>query len=436
MAPSLHTPPSTRRGTVTPGNRAADAACPLTWSDWYQSALTYRRLGWVCIPLDANKKPVGRWKALQGRKPTDRQLGRLYDHNPRVRGLGVLLGRASGCRGRGLVVRDFDTYEGYREWAHGNPGVAAVCPTVRTCRGTHVYLWNPGPDVFLDDRAGLPFGKGDVRGDRGHYAVLPPSAHPHGGTYRWLLNEPDGPDDIPVFTPVAAGMVAPQPPRRRSEPSDQTASSPRPSGSGGRSPVCPTPATGELPSAVQEAVLRSLPAGPGERHRRLFDLAQRLKDISPGATASFWAVAFSAWWRLASTVIRSKNRGASWREFVDALDRVRTPISFTAPRLAICPDKDADKGSETTNTSCVHSERDQLILAACRRLAALSSDGVFHLSYRLAGDACGLKHVQAGKRLRGLVAAGGLVVVGKPERPSATRRRATRYRLRTAAVRG
>ena len=432
MAPTIHTPPSRHRGTGASGSLAPDAG-PLNWCDWYQIALVLRQWGLVCIPLDGNKKPIGRWKAFQTRKPTDAQLGRLFAYNPRVRGVGVLLGRGSSYRGRGLVVRDFDTYDGYLAWAHANPEVAATCPTVRTRRGAHVYFWNPGPDVFLDHRAGLPFGAGDIRGDRRHYAVLPPSAHPHGGTYRWMRNEPKGPDNIPVFTLTAAGVVAQTPrlPAARTTPSARLYAPSR------RTTKRPATAAGQLAPAIREVVLRSLPTGPGERHRRLFDLAQRLKDIAPGATASFWAGAFSEWWRLAALVVRSQDRGASWREFVDALDRVRVPTSFTAPRLAIFPYKDADKGPENPNTSCVHSERDRLILAACSRLAALSRDGVFFLSYRLAGEACGLRsHVQAGKRLRGLVAAGCLIVVGKREQPSASRRRATRYRLGCPAVRG
>ncbi len=138
-------------------------------------------------------------------------------------------------------------------------------------------------------------------------------------------------------------------------------------------------------------------------------------------------------WRLASPVVKSKDCGASWREFADALDRVRLPTSDTAPRRAIRPPEDAAQTPKNSNTSSVHPEHARRILDACRRLALLSPTDVFFISYRLAGEACGLGHVQGGKYLAELVQSGHLSRV-KKAKPSANRRRATRYRLGRAAT--
>src|SRR5262249_55270629 len=95
--------------------------------------------------------------------------------------------------------RDFDRLGSYESWAAAHPDLAAALPTVATARGRHVYF--RGPEGFAD------LGDGEYRGDPRHYCVLPPSAHPDGAVYAWLVPLPDG--DLPLVDPAEAGLRQP-----------------------------------------------------------------------------------------------------------------------------------------------------------------------------------------------------------------------------------
>jgi hypothetical protein len=74
-----------------------------------------------------------------------------------------------------------------------HPDLAQTLPTVATSRGRHVYFRaGPADLFFLDLRDLNPPEDGEYRGDSGHYCLLPPSRHPDGPTYKWLLPPPDG----------------------------------------------------------------------------------------------------------------------------------------------------------------------------------------------------------------------------------------------------
>lgn len=68
-------------------------------------------------------------------------------------------------------------------------------PTSRTDRGFHVYF-------RAADLRTVDLGDGELRG-AGGYVVLPPSVHPSGTRYTWLvpLN-----GEVPTFDPRAAGL--------------------------------------------------------------------------------------------------------------------------------------------------------------------------------------------------------------------------------------
>ena len=68
-----------------------------------QESLILRSWGWCPFPVDANKRPVVRWKRLQHRRPTDRELATLF-RVPGACGVAIITGSASS----GLANRDFD----------------------------------------------------------------------------------------------------------------------------------------------------------------------------------------------------------------------------------------------------------------------------------------------------------------------------------------
>ena len=138
------------------------------------AALTHLARGWSIIPIASDKKPLVAWKRFQsGRATPDDLRGWLGGHS--ARGIAVVLGDVSG----GLVCRDFDLRGAYAGWAAAHPDLAATLPTARTARGVHVY-------AVAADRTPRTFSDGEYRGN-GQYVILPPSIHPSGAAYEWII---------------------------------------------------------------------------------------------------------------------------------------------------------------------------------------------------------------------------------------------------------
>ncbi len=171
------------------------------------AALAYAARGWSVIPVLAGlKRPAIRWKIFQTLRAGEAELTRWFG---RDRGwqVGVVSGRVSGD----LVVRDFDELEAYRRWAQAHPELAAALPTTATPRGRHVFF--RAADLRF---RGLP--DGEYRGT-GHYTLLPPSRHPNGPSYKWLIDLPAG--ELPLIDPIEAGLLPADPPIETAWPSQR-----------------------------------------------------------------------------------------------------------------------------------------------------------------------------------------------------------------------
>lgn len=161
------------------------------------AALEYAARGWCVIPLQRDKKPaLKQWKPYQQRRPTEAELRAWFSEGKgtigNVVGVGIVCGFVSG----GLVVRDFDTMEGYTVWARAFPDLAGTLPTVETGRGRHVYLQGDTDTIIkLED--------GELRG--AGYVCAPPTIHPSGKVYSWLVPLPAG--ALPRLNPGTAGLL-------------------------------------------------------------------------------------------------------------------------------------------------------------------------------------------------------------------------------------
>jgi hypothetical protein len=154
----------------------------------FEFALQYHSLGLSIIPIVAGTKepPRGmKWKRYQTTRPTAAKLRRWFA-NGNGRGLAVVLGEVSG----GLVCRDFDDMGAYERWAAEFPDLAKALPTVETARpGRHVYCRGDVAEIREASGSGagiIDLGDGEMRGTGG-YCLLPPSRHPDGHDYRWLI---------------------------------------------------------------------------------------------------------------------------------------------------------------------------------------------------------------------------------------------------------
>jgi hypothetical protein len=285
-----------------------------TLLDW---ALDYARRGWTIIPV-RGKKAVGKWRKYQTTRPDGATLRAMFGQKG-VSGLAVVLGPASN----GLGCRDFDDLDSYKSWAAEHPDLARTLPTVETCRGRHVYF--PGPEGFKQ------FGDGEYRGDAGHYCLLPPSRHPDGPLYSWLVPLPDG--DLPAIDPMQEGLLLRE--------TQNTQEDSRHRGGVGCPPppsLCPELSVSSELSVfhdgggdkVEDIIKRTLPTREGERARRLFDLARLLKSMPEYADADPRArkPILRRWHQLALPVIGTKPLEETWIDFLKAWPKVKFPVGL------------------------------------------------------------------------------------------------------------
>jgi hypothetical protein len=137
-----------------------------------QEALTLAQLGWSVLPLAPNSKhPLARWRSLQQRRLGESEIVEIFEQNPNAN-LGIVTGHVSN-----LLVLDADAPGVIKKW--GVP----VTPISETARGRHYYfeLQNEKIHSATSLAEGL-----DIRAEGG-YVVAPPSIHPTGKSYEWVI---------------------------------------------------------------------------------------------------------------------------------------------------------------------------------------------------------------------------------------------------------
>lgn len=248
-------------------------------------------LGWDVFPVNG-KIPMRPWS----RTLPSSELEPLL---PDATGMAVALGPRSG----GLVCRDFDETDAYHEWADELSELASVLPTARTPRGFHVYGRSEEP--LCTHR----FQDGELRGD-GAYVVVPESAHPDGGSYRWI-RKPNR--FVPIVNP--SDLLLPGQVLRGSESHKQSLlihNCIR------GIPGLPESLSG-IPGTsafVDQAIELTQPTGPGQRNRCLFTLAMLLRlRLDPDTPEADLLAIVERWFHLASSVIRTKRFDVSWKDF-------------------------------------------------------------------------------------------------------------------------
>ncbi len=334
-------------------------------------ALTYAGRGWSIIPT-VGKKPATPWKQYQTTRPDEPTLRRLFNR-PGITGLAVLLGSASG----GLACRDFDSTEGYERWTDAHPDLAAVLPTVRTNRGFHVYCRSVA-EQFAD------LGDGEFRADPGHYCVLPPSHHPDGGAYQWIIPPHK---ELPVLDPQSVGLLGV---------ADCTQHTQATQGNPGNPPTQATHPTQQpiacVPCWAVDAIKATLPDGPGQRNHKVFELARRLKAIA-GLDASALKAVVVEWHRQALPFINTKAFAVTWGDFQTAWLRVEKPYAGVV--------RAAYEAALRASPAPIDDDPDLGVLAAlCVNLGAV--DGKFFLSCRTVQTLFGVGRMTAWRWLQAL----------------------------------
>lgn len=137
--------------------------------DW---ALYYHSLDWSIFPVGKDKRPLHEWKTYQQEAASESQISKWWTESPTA-GIAVVTGKISG-----LIVVDVE--------AGGS--TKGLTPTVISKTGGggwHYFYKHPGGLVKNSVQKIRPLM--DIRGDGG-YAVIPPSGHPSGNEYSWVVS--------------------------------------------------------------------------------------------------------------------------------------------------------------------------------------------------------------------------------------------------------
>lgn len=146
-----------------------------------EQALIYRDLGWSIIPVGVDKKPLLRWEEFQSRIASIDEIQSWFNQWPDAN-IGIVTGPISN-----LTVVDIDPRHG----GSNEQFKDSQTPCVHTGgEGWHYYFTS---DLAIKNKAGILPGI-DVRGEGG-YVIAPPSVHPTGKAYEWILS----PQDISIM---------------------------------------------------------------------------------------------------------------------------------------------------------------------------------------------------------------------------------------------
>ena len=372
--------------------------------DLLEYARGYLDRGWSIIPVGSNKAPPPgvRWKRYQTSRAKPETLERWFARAD-VTGMAVVLGDVSG----GLCCRDFDIMDSYDEWAQAHPDLARTLPTVETARGRHVYFRGRAGSV-------TKYADGELRCG-GSYCILPPSRHPSGVEYQWVVPPPPG--DLPFVDPVAAHLVASV--TQQAEQTEQTQQTEQ------------TKAIGEPvkrePNCVHSAIVTTIPGRPGERNSRIWQLARALKAVDwlRDKPAGFLRPVIIQWHNLARHRIGTKPFDESWADFTWAWPRVRHAMGEGPMDMIL----ERALASEPPAEALIYeSEETRLLAKVCRELQVNAGGDPFFLSTRKASECLEGGSPMKALRLLRMFCEDGLLEVVQRGTPGPESRKATRYR--------
>jgi hypothetical protein len=317
-----------------------------------EAALNYHRLGWCIIPIPQGKKAARiRWKQYQAKRPTGEQVRKWFAGNNR--NIAVVLGGVSG----GLACRDFDTEQAYQQWAGEHRDLADKLPTVKTARGY--------------------FDNGELRGGGG-YCLLPPSVHPDGVIYEWLI-ETNG-ENLLSLKP---DIFLPSSDTEQTEQTEKTQQT-QENSSNGKKGGKTTKVLRVCVSDFGKIIERTLPKKTGSRNRKVFELARALRSLPEYADADpkIFEPAVRQWHRQALPNIRTQDFEETWIDFLKAWPKIRW-------RKGTKPMSEIFEKAKTTTVPEFALRYDnpklRLLVVWCKILQERAGNSSFFLSARTAG---------------------------------------------------
>ncbi|MHB8956043.1 MAG: bifunctional DNA primase/polymerase [Pirellulaceae bacterium] len=363
-------------------------------------ALLYADLELSVFPLPCGSKVPAKgfkWTEFRERRADRNELRKWFGGEER--NIGIVTGDVSG----GLVVRDFDEEGAYERWRDSHPDTAETLPTVKTARGFHVYARGQADKTKY-------YTDGELRAG-GTYVLTPSSLHPSGVTYAWT--SPFRGDEIPEVDLAAVGWLENAPCNTESAGHSVLA-------------VCAALSVSSvLHAAIDQAIQRTIPPGPGHRERKLFELARELKAFPELADMSVnqFKPVVQAWHKVALSYIRTKSFTESWFAFQRAWSKVKFPKGNDPISHAY-----AQAVASDVPPGCDYDIEGVVDLAKlCRQLQAMAGEKPFFLDCRTAAGLLDVDSTTAWRWLRGLADDGHIEVVSSG---SLVKRKANEYRWR------
>ncbi len=356
------------------------------------------KLGWCVIPIPHRRKIPRRgfgWKRFQTERPDGVQYQKWFGYGQH--NIAVMMGPVSG----GLCCRDFDTCGEYERWKAEHPDLAATLPTTKTFRGYQVF-YHGTLEGRIDIEGEGSVHLGELRGS-GHYCMLPPSVHPEGPIYEWIVKPTPG--SLLLVDPVLAGLlpngelVTEQP--ENAETPEQTEHTEQ------------TEAM-EWGQDVEEAIRATLPREYGTRNRMVFEFARTLRSLPQFADADPRDLRpiVREWHRRALPKIRTKEFEETWIDFLKAWPRIRY-AKGTEPMMQIFQKAVESKRPRIAVMKYPENQRLQILAALCRELQRSAGAEPFYLSCRTAAGLFHVSHTEANRWLFLLESDGVLRVVTK-----------------------
>ena len=397
------------------------------------AALKYHSRGWSLLPLNRSTKKAAleSWSIYQKTPADEKQIRRWFD-GAKHDGLAVITGGVSGD----LFVRDFDDIEGvelYDEWSRTHEELARRLPTVKTGKGYHVYSTVAREHMAEVRRSFNKLGTGhiNVKGGElrcgiGCYCALPPTIHENGRQYEWIVPlSAEKPPKIDLFLselcakPIKGNDTEITEITELTDDIGKGGRSPRNGSSQGRNGANQGKNWGNQrkktagrsfsvqkdsdadtwSDAIHEAIIGSIPTGPGKRHEQVFELARALKAVPELADKKARELKpfVKRWHEIAYAKIRTKSFELTWVDFREGWDKVIFPkgTNGMSEILERARQQPVPKEAEEYESDGV-----KLLASVCRELQRATGDDAFYLSCRTAAGMLDVEFKTANRWLR------------------------------------
>ncbi len=372
----------------------------------------YDKHGLCVIPIPLDKKQAQiEWKKYQTERPDREQLHEWFKDNFIVNGnIAVVVGEVSG----GLTILDFDAMDLYERWKSENPGLAETLPTVKTSRGMHVYFRST-----LDKNQ--EYKEIKLFATDG-YVLLPPSVHPDGTEYEWVI-KPNG--ELPVLNPLEwelEGLTEETEETEEIEDIEETEDIEA------NTKIVNTKIPGlsigglnkDILEKINKIISSTQPSTVGERNEYIFPFCQWMKGIPElaGLPTKKLKPIVREWHKRALPVIGTKPFVETWSDFVVGWNRVKWPKGEALKKVVQAALEAQDTLPEAEEYD---STKVQLLVRICYEFQKLQGKEPFWLSCYDAGKSVGVSHTKANDWLEMLVADEILELVKKNTTEYATR---------------